>query len=341
MRKIGITAPGLADIATRPLPRYVLVTGGAGFLGSHLCERLLQDRHRVICFDNFSTGRRSNVSHLMSNPDFSVIEQDVRDAYDADVSLIFNFASPASPPDDQRDPVGTLLTGVLGALHGLELARLHGATIVQSSTSEVYGDPLQHPQQEAYCGNVNQIGPRGCYDEGKRCAETLLFDYHRKYRTDVKVGRIFNTYGPRMRLDDGRVVSNFIVQALTNQDITIYGDGMQTRSLCYVDDLIEAFIRFSNAGPDVIGPINLGNPVEIPVIELAELVLELTNSRSRIIHMPAVIDDPKQRRPDIGLAREKLGWEPRVPLREGLSRTIGYFDGVLRSATPAQPVEVA
>jgi UDP-glucuronate decarboxylase len=317
------------------------VTGGAGFLGSHLCERLLQDGHRVICSDNFSTGRRSNVSHLMSNPDFSVIEQDVRDAYDADVSLIFNFASPASPPDYQRDPVGTLLTGVLGALHGLELARLHGATIVQSSTSEVYGDPLQHPQQEAYCGNVNQIGPRGCYDEGKRCAETLLFDYQRKYRTDVKVGRIFNTYGPRMRLDDGRVVSNFIVQALTNRDITIYGDGMQTRSLCYVDDLIEAFIRFSNAGPDVIGPINLGNPVEIPVIELAKLVLELTNSRSRIIYTPAVIDDPKQRRPDIGLAREKLGWEPRVPLREGLSRTIDYFDGILRSVKPAQPVEVA
>lgn len=341
MRKIGITTPDLAEMAIRPLPRYVLVTGGAGFLGSHLCERLLDDGHRVICSDNFSTGRRSNIKHLMGHSGFSVVEQDVRDAYDADVSLIFNFASPASPPDYQRDPVGTLLTGVLGALHGLELARLHGATIVQSSTSEVYGDPLQHPQQETYCGNVNQIGPRGCYDEGKRCAETLLFDYHRKYGTDVKVGRIFNTYGPRMRLDDGRVVSNFIVQALTNQDITIYGDGRQTRSLCYVDDLIEAFIRFSNAGPELIGPINLGNPVEIPVIQLAQLVLELTNSRSKIVHLPAVVDDPKQRRPDISMARKELDWAPRVPLREGLARTISYFDGVLCSTDAVQSAEVA
>ncbi len=217
----------------------------------------------------------------------------------------------------------------------------HGYTARPSCNHPRYGDPLQHPQQETYCGNVNQIGPRGCYDEGKRCAETLLFDYHRKYGTDVKVGRIFNTYGPRMRLDDGRVVSNFIVQALTNQDITIYGDGMQTRSLCYVDDLIEAFIRFSNAGPELIGPINLGNPVEIPVIQLAQLVLELTNSRSKIVHLPAVVDDPKQRRPDISMARKELDWAPRVPLREGLARTISYFDGVLCSTDAVQSAEVA
>lgn len=341
MRKIGIRAPDLANMAITPLQRYVLVTGGAGFLGSHLCERLLQDGHRVICLDNFSTGRRANIKHLMGHPDFTLLDQDVRDLYDADASLIFNFASPASPPDYQRDPVGTLLTGVLGALHGLELARLHGATIVQSSTSEVYGDPLQHPQQEVYCGNVNQIGPRGCYDEGKRCAETLFFDYHRKYATDIKVGRIFNTYGPRMRLDDGRVVSNFIVQALTNQDITIYGDGMQTRSLCYVDDLIEAFIRFSGTGPDVTGPINLGNPVEVTVLQLAELVLELTNSRSKIVYRPAAVDDPKQRRPDISAAADKLGWHPTIPLRQGLGRTIDYFDTVLSSTGTMQPVEVA
>ena len=341
MRKPGPKNSVLLDMTKRPLPRHVLVTGGAGFLGSHLCERLLQDGHSVICMDDFSTGRRSNIAHLAHSPRFAVVEQDVREAYHADVSLIFNFASPASPPDYQRDPVGTLLTGVLGALHGLELARLQGATIVQSSTSEVYGDPLQHPQREAYCGNVNQIGPRGCYDEGKRCAETLLFDYHRKYRTDVKVGRIFNTYGPRMRVDDGRVVSNFIVQALTNRDITIYGDGSQTRSLCYVDDLIEAFVRLSNTGRDIAGPINLGNPVEIPVIELAELVLELTNSRSRIVHLAAAVDDPKQRRPDIGRAREQLGWEPRVMLRDGLARTIRYFNQALCADEAPAQVEVA
>lgn len=341
MRRIGITAPDMATMTATRLQRYTLVTGGAGFLGSHLCERLIKEGHRVICLDNFSTGRRDNIGHLIGRTDFTVLEQDVRDVYDADVSLIFNFASPASPPDYQRDPVGTLLTGVLGALHGLDLAHLRGATIVQSSTSEVYGDPLQHPQQEAYCGNVNQVGPRGCYDEGKRCAETLFFDYRRKYGTDIKVGRIFNTYGPRMRLDDGRVVSNFIVQALTNQDITIYGDGMQTRSLCYVDDLIEAFMRFSNTGGDVPGPINLGNPVEVTVLQLAELVLELTHSRSRIVHMPAAVDDPKQRRPDISLATEKLGWKPSVPLREGLTRTIDYFDGALGSAANPRSMEVA
>jgi len=341
MRKPKLTSSKLMEMAQPQSSRPVLVTGGAGFLGSHLCERLLKDGRDVVCLDDFSTGRRSNIAHLESSRHFTVVEQDVRDVYHADVSLIFNFASPASPPDYQRDPVGTLLTGVLGALHALEVARLNGATIVQSSTSEVYGDPLQHPQQEAYCGNVNPVGPRACYDEGKRSAETLLFDYHRKYGTDIKVGRIFNTYGPRMRLDDGRVVSNFIVQALTNRDITIYGDGHQTRSLCYVDDLIEAFVRFSGTGKDIVGPINLGNPVEIPMIELAELVLELTNSRSRIVHLAAAVDDPRQRRPDISRAKEQLGWQPQVPLRTGLERTINYFDGALRSQQARLPVEVA
>ncbi len=332
MRKLFSDGSPALDMASGPFPRTVLVNGGAGFLGSHLCERLLQAGHSVVCCDDFSTGRRENIRHLLSNPRFRVMEHDVREPYDVAASLIFNFASPASPPDYQRDPVGTLLTGVLGALNALDLARRNRATVVQSSTSEVYGDPLQHPQQESYCGNVNPIGPRGCYDEGKRCAETLFFDYHRKYGVDIKVGRIFNTYGPRMRLDDGRVVSNFIVQALQNQDMTIYGDGRQTRSLCYVDDLIEAFMRFSGAGSDCIGPINLGNPVEIPVLQLAELIRDLTNSRSRIVHLAAAVDDPKQRRPDISRAAEELGWRPRVSLRDGLEKTIRYFDAVIGQA---------
>ncbi len=329
MRKLFSSISPSLDMASQAVPRVVLVNGGAGFLGSHLCERLLAAGDTVICADNFLTGRRENVAHLMSDSRFRVVEQDVRNPYDFDVSLIFNFASPASPPDYQRDPVGTLLTSVIGAVNALDLARRTGATVVQSSTSEVYGDPLQHPQRESYLGNVNPIGPRGCYDEGKRCAETLFFDYHRKYGVDIRVGRIFNTYGPRMRLDDGRVVSNFIVQALQNKDITVYGDGRQTRSLCYVDDLVEAFMRFARADGRSTGPINLGNPTEIPVIHLAEMVRELTGSRSRIVHLPAVVDDPKQRRPDISLAAEELGWAPRVPLTAGLAKTIRYFDALL------------
>ncbi|MBB3917089.1 UDP-glucuronic acid decarboxylase family protein [Rhizobium fabae] len=315
-----------------------LVNGGAGFLGSHLCERLLQRGHRVTCLDNFSTGRRSNVQHLLSNARFHVIDHDVRQPFDIEASLIFNFASPASPPDYQRDPVGTLLTNVLGAVNTLDCARKTGATVVQSSTSEVYGDPNQNPQHESYCGNVNQIGPRGCYDEGKRSAETLFFDYHRTYGVDIKVGRIFNTYGPRMRQDDGRVVSNFIVQALRNDDLTIYGDGEQTRSFCYVDDLVEGFLRFSAAGSACIGPINLGNPAEITVRRLAEIVLELTNSRSRIVHLPRVTDDPRQRRPDISRAMADLGWLPLVGLETGLARTVDYFDVLLSSEKKAEVV---
>ncbi|EJZ17071.1 UDP-glucuronic acid decarboxylase family protein, partial [Rhizobium sp. Pop5] len=311
---------------------------GAGFLGSHLCERLLERGHRVICLDNFSTGRGSNVEHLLSNARFHIIDHDVRQPFDIEASLIFNFASPASPPDYQRDPVGTMLTNVLGAVNTLDCARKTGATVVQSSTSEVYGDPNQNPQHESYCGNVNQIGPRGCYDEGKRSAETLFFDYHRTYGVDIKVGRIFNTYGPRMRQDDGRVVSNFIVQALRNDDLTIYGDGEQTRSFCYVDDLVEGFLRFSAAGSACIGPINLGNPAEITVRRLAEIVLELTNSRSRIVHLPRVTDDPRQRRPDISRALADLGWQPLVGLETGLVRTVDYFDALLSSEKKAEVV---
>lgn len=308
-----------------------LVNGGAGFLGSHLCERLLASGHDVICLDDFSTGRASNIEHLRSNSHFEVVEHDVRHPFDADVSVIFNFASPASPPDYQRDPVGTLLTNVIGALNVLELARRTGATVVQSSTSEVYGDPHVNPQPESYFGNVNTIGPRACYDEGKRSAETLFFDFHRQWGVDIKVGRIFNTYGPRMRRDDGRVVSNFIVQSLRNEDITIYGDGTQTRSFCYVDDLIEGFLRFSGKSPDCTGPINLGNPQEIPVRLLADIIIDMTGSRSRIVHLPAAIDDPQQRRPDISRAMSELNWKPRVELKTGLARTIDYFDALLGS----------
>ncbi|MEB3043363.1 UDP-glucuronic acid decarboxylase family protein [Rhizobium mulingense] len=315
-----------------------LVNGGAGFLGSHLCERLLLRGHSVICLDNFSTGRRVNVDHLLSNPRFRIIEHDVRQPFDIEASLIFNFASPASPPDYQRDPVGTLLTNVLGAVNTLDCARKTGAIVVQSSTSEVYGDPNQSPQRETYCGNVNPIGPRACYDEGKRSAETLFFDYHRTYGVDIKVGRIFNTYGPRMRLDDGRVISNFIVQALRNADLTIYGDGQQTRSFCYVDDLVEGFLRFSAAGSACHGPINLGNPGEFTVRRLAEIIRDLTNSRSRIVHLPAVVDDPRQRRPDISRAMIELGWQPHIELEAGLARTVDYFDGLLARTEKAEAI---
>ncbi|MCV9944953.1 SDR family oxidoreductase [Rhizobium sp. WYCCWR 11279] len=336
-----VPSEGYSEVSGIPVAqalRTVLVNGGGGFLGSHLCERLLQRGHRVICLDNFSTGRRANVDHLASNTHFHIVEHDVRQPFDIEASLIFNFASPASPPDYQRDPVGTLLTNVLGAVNTLDCARKTGAIVVQSSTSEVYGDPIHTPQHESYCGNVNQIGPRGCYDEGKRSAETLFFDYHRTYGVDIKVGRIFNTYGPRMRLDDGRVVSNFIVQALRNADLTIYGDGQQTRSFCYVDDLIEGFLRFSAAGSACNGPINLGNPAEMTVRRLAEVIRNLTNSRSRIVHLPAVTDDPRQRRPDISRAMAELGWQPRIGLETGLARTVDYFDGLLAGTEKAEVV---
>ncbi|PCK79968.1 UDP-glucuronic acid decarboxylase family protein [Rhizobium sophoriradicis] len=336
-----VPGEGYSEVQGVPVlknPGTALVNGGAGFLGSHLCERLLLRGHSVICLDNFSTGRRVNVDYLQSNPRFRIIEHDVRQPFDIEASLIFNFASPASPPDYQRDPVGTLLTNVLGAVNTLDCARKTGAIVVQSSTSEVYGDPNQSPQGETYCGNVNPIGPRACYDEGKRSAETLFFDYHRTYGVDIKVGRIFNTYGPRMRLDDGRVVSNFIVQALRNADLTIYGDGQQTRSFCYVDDLVEGFLRFSAAGSACHGPINLGNPGEFTVRRLAEIIRDLTNSRSRIIHLPAVVDDPRQRRPDISRARTELGWQPQIELEAGLARTVEYFDGLLARTEKAEAV---
>ncbi|HEV7309037.1 UDP-glucuronic acid decarboxylase family protein [Ensifer sp.] len=308
------------------IPRRVLVTGGSGFLGSHLCERLLSLGHTVVCIDNFSTGRRENLAHLTHNPHLHIIDHDVRKPYLIDADVIFNFASPASPPDYQADPVGTLMTNVLGALHALENARATGATVVQSSTSEVYGDPLLSPQRESYFGNVNTIGPRACYDEGKRSAETLFFDYHRTHGVKIKVARIFNTYGPRMRPDDGRVISNFVVQALLGKELTIYGDGQQTRSFCYADDLIDGFLRLSVSPETCTGPINLGNPGEFTVLELAQMVLALTGSRSRIVHQAAAVDDPRQRRPDIAQAHAELAWEPKIKLSQGLERTIAYFD---------------
>ncbi|HEV7317784.1 MAG TPA: UDP-glucuronic acid decarboxylase family protein [Ensifer sp.] len=314
------------------IPKRILVTGGSGFLGSHLCERLLSLGHTVICIDNFSTGRRENLSHLVRNPHLHIIDHDVRKPYLIDADVIFNFASPASPPDYQADPVGTLMTNVLGALHALENARATGATVIQSSTSEVYGDPLVSPQRETYFGNVNPIGPRACYDEGKRSAETLFFDYHRTYGVKIKVARIFNTYGPRMRPDDGRVISNFVVQALLGRDLTIYGDGQQTRSFCYVDDLIDGFLRLSVSPDSCTGPINLGNPGEFTVLELAQMVRLLTGSRSRIVHQAAAVDDPRQRRPDISQALSELAWEPKVALRDGLERAIAYFDERLSAA---------
>jgi UDP-glucuronate decarboxylase len=305
----------------------VLVTGGAGFLGSHLCERLLAQGCEVLCADNYFTGSRENIAHLLTDPMFEAVRHDVTFPLVVEVDQIYNLACPASPVHYQHDPVQTTKTSVHGAINMLGLAKRLGATIFQASTSEVYGDPTVHPQPEGYWGHVNPIGMRACYDEGKRCAETLFFDYHRQHNLRIKVGRIFNTYGPRMHPDDGRVVSNFIMQALRGDPITIYGDGSQTRSFCYVDDLIEAFIRLMNTGPDVTGPINLGNPGEFTMLELAEMAIRLTGSTSKIIHMPLPSDDPKQRQPDISKARRELDWEPKVPLEEGLSRTIAYFRG--------------
>lgn len=302
----------------------VLVTGGAGFLGSHLCERLLNEGNEVACLDNLQTGNENNIRHLMNDPGFRFIRHDVTEPIDLEADRIFNLACPASPPHYQEDPIKTAKTSVLGAINMLELAVRNGARILQASTSEVYGNPLVHPQPESYLGNVNPIGIRSCYDEGKRMAETLFFDHHRQRGADIRVIRIFNTYGPRMNPSDGRVVSNFIVQALKDEDITIYGDGSQTRSFCYVDDLIEGMIRMMNC-EDFTGPVNLGNPGEFTMIELAEQIIALTGSKSRLEYLPLPGDDPEKRKPVIGLAMEKLGWEPKVALKEGLEKTIDYF----------------
>ncbi|MBE2262352.1 MAG: SDR family oxidoreductase [Burkholderiaceae bacterium] len=314
----------------------ILVTGGAGFLGSHLCDRLLAQGHDVLCVDNFFTGTKRNIAHLLDHPRFELTRHDVTFPLYVEVDQIYNLACPASPIHYQHDPVQTTKTSVHGAINMLGLAKRLRARIFQASTSEVYGDPAIHPQVESYWGNVNPIGIRSCYDEGKRCAETLFFDYHRQHRLQIKVARIFNTYGPRMHPNDGRVVSNFIVQALQGQAITLYGDGQQTRSFCYADDLIEGFLRLMATGPEVTGPINLGNPGEFTIRQLAELVIELTGSASKLVFKPLPADDPLQRQPDITLARDKLGWEPTVPLREGLLQTIAYFDQLL-SADPAIP----
>jgi UDP-glucuronate decarboxylase len=303
----------------------ILVTGGAGFLGSHLCERLLKDGQEVVCIDNLFTGRKSNIEHLRSNPRFEFVRHDVIDPFKFEVDQIYNLACPASPPHYQYNPIKTIKTSVMGSINCLGLAKRLRARVFQASTSEVYGDPQVHPQPESYWGNVNPIGKRSCYDEGKRCAETLFFDYHRENKVDIRVVRIFNTYGPRMHEADGRVVSNFIVQALRGEDLTIYGDGSQTRSFCYVDDLIEGFVRFM-AQTEIVGPMNLGNPGEFTMLQLAQLTLKLVGGKSKIVHKPLPSDDPKQRRPDITLARKVLnGWEPAIPLEEGLQRTIGYF----------------
>ncbi|CAK8714281.1 UDP-glucuronate decarboxylase [Candidatus Electronema halotolerans] len=313
-----------------PQKKRIVVTGGAGFLGSHLCERLLAEGQEVICLDNFFTGGKQNIVHLLDNPYFELIRHDVTLPLYIEVDEIYNLACPASPIHYQYDPVQTTKTSVHGAINMLGLAKRVRAKIFQASTSEVYGDPQVHPQPESYWGNVNPNGLRSCYDEGKRCAETLFFDYHRQHRLRIKVARIFNTYGPRMHPNDGRVVSNFIVQALQGQPITIYGDGSQTRSFCYVDDLIEAFIRLMNTDDDFTGPVNTGNPGEFTILQLAETVLELTGSKSELVFKSLPQDDPKQRRPDITLAKEKLGWEPKISLREGLIPTITYFDNFLK-----------
>jgi UDP-glucuronate decarboxylase len=311
------------------LERRVLVSGGAGFLGSHLCERLLAEGCQVLCVDNFFTGTRRNIEHLIPERNFELLRHDICQPLFVEVDEIYNLACPASPIHYQRDPVKTSKTSFMGALNMLGLAKRVGAKIFQASTSEVYGDPSVHPQPEEYWGNVNPIGPRSCYDEGKRAAETLFFDYRRQHDVEIKVARIFNTYGPRMHPNDGRVVSNFIIQALTNRPITMFGEGQQTRAFCYVDDLIEGFVRLVASPHEVTGPINLGNPGEFTMLELATKIIALTNSRSEIIHLPLPQDDPRQRKPDISKAKDTLGWEPRVALEEGLQRTIAYFDGMI------------
>ncbi|OJY78865.1 MULTISPECIES: UDP-glucuronic acid decarboxylase family protein [unclassified Rhizobium] len=306
--------------------RTVLVAGGAGFLGSHLCERLLQEGHEVVCIDNFSTGRMDNLWHLLRYDTFSFIRHDIIAALDLPVNEIYNLACPASPPHYQADPIHTMKTCVFGSLNLLELAALHKARIFQASTSEIYGDPQVHPQPEHYWGNVNSFGPRSCYDEGKRSAETLFRDFHTQHGVDIRIARIFNTYGPRMRPDDGRVVSNFIVQALKGQDITVYGDGSQTRSFCYVADLIDGFLRLMADQTAIRAPVNLGNPAEFTVRDLAEQIIAITGSGSKIVHRPLPVDDPRQRRPDITVAKRELAWEPSVALTDGLKSTIAYFE---------------
>ena len=302
----------------------ILVTGGAGFLGSHLCDRLIAEGHEVTVIDNLFTGRKQNIAHLLEHPRFEFVRHDVIDPFKFEVDQIYNLACPASPPHYQYNPIKTIKTSILGSINCLGLAKRVKARVFQASTSEVYGDPHVHPQPESYWGNVNPIGKRSCYDEGKRCAETLFFDYHREHKVDIRVVRIFNTYGPRMHESDGRVVSNFIVQALRGEDITIYGDGSQTRSFCYVDDLIEGWLRLM-AQTETVGPMNLGNPSEFTMLQLAELTLKLVGGKSKIVHKPLPSDDPKQRRPDITFAQKVLKWEPKVPLEEGLQRTIAYF----------------
>ena len=316
--------------------KKVLVTGGAGFLGSHLCERLLAEGCSVLCVDNYFTGSKDNIAHLLGDPNFEAMRHDITFPLYVEVAEIYNLACPASPIHYQFDPVQTTKTSVVGAINMLGLAKRTRAKVFQASTSEVYGDPTVSPQPESYRGNVNPLGPRACYDEGKRCAETLFFDYHRQHKTRVKVVRIFNTYGPRMHPQDGRVVSNFIIQALTGQDITLYGDGLQTRAFCYVDDLIEGFVRMMATPDDITGPINLGNPHEITVRELAERIIAITGARSKLIHAPLPQDDPMQRCPDITMARATLGWEPNVALEQGLLRTIAYFERLLALNTDAR-----
>jgi UDP-glucuronate decarboxylase len=318
--------------------KRILVTGGAGFLGSYLCERLVAEEHDVICLDNFFTSQKSNVAHLLGKPNFDLIRHDVTLPIFLEVDEIYNLACPAAPGHYQYNPIKTMKTSVLGAINMLGLARRCRAKILQASTSEVYGDPEVHPQPESYRGNVNPIGPRACYDEGKRAAETLFMDYHRQNKVPVKIVRIFNTYGPRMHPYDGRVVSNFIRQALAGEDITIFGDGSQTRSFCYRDDLIDGFIRMMNAPDDFTGPVNLGNPGEFTILQLAELVIEMTGAKSKIVQKPLPADDPTRRRPDNSLAKAKLGWEPKIPLREGLAETIKWFRSIkmedYRAPTP-------
>ncbi|BAU48320.1 NAD-dependent dehydratase [Sulfurifustis variabilis] len=316
----------------------VLVTGGAGFLGRHLCARLLAEGHEVLCVDNFYTGTRRNIAEFLNDPNFEVLRHDICFPLYVEVDAIYNLACPASPIHYQHDPVQTVKTSVHGAINVLGLAKRLRARVLQASTSEVYGDPEIHPQTEDYWGHVNPIGPRSCYDEGKRCAETLFFNYHRQHRLRIKVARIFNTYGPYMQQGDGRVVSNFIVQALNNEAITLYGDGTQTRSFCYAGDLIEALVRFVDTPDEVTGPVNLGNPEECSMRALAEQILDLTNSRSPVVHRPLPFDDPRRRRPDITAARTLLDWEPKTGLREGLTQTIEYFDALLAGRSPARRI---
>lgn len=312
------------------MTKRILVTGGAGFIGSHLCEKLLQEDNFVICLDNFFTGSKKNIEHLLKNKNFQLVEHDVTIPYDIKVDEIYNLACPASPPHYQFDPVKTIRTSVLGIINMLDLAKKYNAKILQASTSEIYGDPIVHPQVESYWGNVNPIGIRSCYDEGKRCAETLMMDYHRQFNIDIRIVRIFNTYGPNMALNDGRVVSNFIVQALENKDITIYGDGSQTRSFCYVSDLIDGLVKMMNNPQKFIGPVNLGNPQETSILDFAKFILKLTQSDSKIIFKELPSDDPIQRKPNIELAKKELNWEPKVNTEEGLKNTIEYFSKILR-----------